>query len=121
MTFRLQLKSFKDELSNLLSEIGQKMSEANYEKVSIVLLEVPIFDFPEIFNCSYRRGVLNKYIFEHIDQVREQTASWMQDYNHKRPHESLGGKSPVQYAETNSHGASPMRIKNNNFIEILDK
>ena len=77
--------------------------------------------FIERFNGSYRRGVLNKHIFEDIDQVRDQTETWMQDYNHKRPHESLGGKSPVQYAEVNSHGASPMRIKNNNFIEIFDK
>ncbi len=76
--------------------------------------------FVERFNGSFRRGVLNKYIFEHIDQVREQTEIWMQDYNHKRPHDSLGGKSPKKYAEENSHGASPMRIKNNNFIEILD-
>jgi len=32
----------------------------------------------------------------------------------------LGGKSPIKYAEDNSEGASPFRIKNNNFIEILD-
>jgi putative transposase len=37
--------------------------------------------FLELFNGSYRRGVLNKYIFEDIDQVREQTQIRMDDYN----------------------------------------
>ena len=31
----------------------------------------------ERFNGSYRRSVLNKYIFESIDQVRKQTLIWM--------------------------------------------
>ena len=58
--------------------------------------------FIERFNGSYRRGVLNKYIFENIDQVREQTEIWMTDYNHYRPHNALGKKSPVEYAKLNS-------------------
>ena len=76
--------------------------------------------FVERFNGSYRRGVLNKYIFEDIDQVREQTLIWMNDYNHHRPHDALGKIPPIKYAELNSSGASPRRIKNNNFNEILE-
>jgi putative transposase len=76
--------------------------------------------FIERFNGFYRRGVLNKYIFEDIDQVREQTRIWMNDYNYKRPHDGLGKISPKQYAKINSSGASPRRIKNNNFIEIVE-
>ena len=76
--------------------------------------------FIERFNGSYRRGVLNKYIFEDIDQVREQTHIWMKDYNHYRPHDALGKIPPVKYAKLNSSGASPRRIKNNNFNEVLE-
>lgn len=76
--------------------------------------------FVERFNGSYRRGVLNKYIFEDIDQVREQTQIWMEDYNHHRPHDSLGKIPPVKYAKINSSGARPRRIKNNNFIKVLE-
>tara|TARA_R110000868_G_scaffold56488_11_gene174846 strand:- start:19138 stop:19653 length:516 start_codon:yes stop_codon:yes gene_type:complete len=68
--------------------------------------------FVERFNGSYRRGVLNKYIFEDLHQVREQTQIWMEDYNHKRPHDSLGKIPPVKYAKLNSSGASPRGIKN---------
>ena len=76
--------------------------------------------FVERFNGTYRRGVLNKYIFEDIHQVREQTQIWMNDYNHHRPHDALGKIPPIKYAELNSFGASPKRIKNNNFNEVLE-
>lgn len=39
--------------------------------------------FLERFNGSYRRGA-NKYIFEDIEQVREQSKIWINDYNHHR-------------------------------------
>ena len=55
--------------------------------------------FVERFNGSYRRGVLDAYIFEDIHQVREQTDIWVNDYNHKRPHESLGNIPSVLYAK----------------------
>jgi len=42
---------------------------------------------------------LDHYIFETIDQVREQTQIWMNDYNNYRPHESLGNKPPAVYAK----------------------
>ncbi|WP_417889884.1 IS3 family transposase [Xanthomarina gelatinilytica] len=76
--------------------------------------------FIERFNGSYRRGVLNKYIFEHIDQEREQTQIWMDDYNNKRPHDALGKVPPIKYAKLNSTLASQSRIKNNNFMEVLE-
>ena len=60
--------------------------------------------FVERFNGSYRRGVLNKYIFENIDQVRDQTQVWMDDYNNFCPDDSLGKISPVQYAKLHSIG-----------------
>ena len=71
--------------------------------------------FVERFNGSYRRGVLNKYIFEDLQQVREQTQIWMDDYNHFRPHDALGKMPPIKYAKINSNGASSIRIKNNKF------
>lgn len=77
--------------------------------------------FVERFNGSYRRGVPNKYIFEDIDQVREQTHIWMHDYNHHRPHDGLGKIPPIKYAELNSLGAGPKRIKNNKFVEVLEE
>lgn len=67
--------------------------------------------FIERFNGSYRRGVLNKYIFEHIDQVREQTQIWMKDYNHQRPHNALGNLAPVKYAQKQGAAAAGLISK----------
>lgn len=53
----------------------------------------------ERFNGSYRDGVLNAYLFETIDQLRDYNHQWIQDYNNHRPHESCRNLPPVMYAE----------------------
>jgi len=67
--------------------------------------------FIERFNGSYRRGVLNKYIFENLDQVRAQTQIWMNDYNHYRPHDALGKIPPIKYAEKKRVAAAGLILK----------
>lgn len=48
----------------------------------------------ERFNRLYREAVLDAYLFFDIDQVRQLTQEWIQEYNYKRPHESLGNLTP---------------------------
>ena len=52
--------------------------------------------YVERFNRSYREGVLDAYILTTIQQAREETAIWMEDYNNHHPHDSLDDQTPSE-------------------------
>lgn len=52
----------------------------------------------ERFNRSYREDILDMYAFRTLQQVRNLSSDWQIEYNYDRGHDSLGGKSPVEYA-----------------------
>ena len=53
--------------------------------------------FIERFNRSYRREVLDAFVFASLEQVRQETATWLRTYNTERPHDSLGRVPPLTF------------------------
>jgi len=51
----------------------------------------------ERFNKTYRAEVLDAYVFDSIEQVREITEAWLPEYNEERPHDSLGRLPPLMF------------------------
>ena len=54
--------------------------------------------FCESFNGRMRDELLNEMLFLGLKHAWEKIRAWASDYNHRRPHSSLGYKTPSQYA-----------------------
>jgi len=52
----------------------------------------------ESFNARVRDEFFNLRSFRALDDVRNGAATWLTDYNHVRPHSSLGYKTPAEFA-----------------------
>jgi putative transposase len=56
----------------------------------------------ERFNRTFREEVLDAYLFSSLEEVRPVVESWLETYNAVRPHESLQGLPPYQFAIQNA-------------------
>ena len=66
--------------------------------------------FIERYNRTYRTEVLNAYVFETLDQVREISAEWLQSYNEERPHDAFAGVPPAMYRTQLEARHSPCEV-----------
>ena len=55
--------------------------------------------FIESFNGKFRQECLNQHWFLSLEDAQEQVDSWREDYNQRRPHSSLGDRTPVEFAK----------------------
>ena len=55
--------------------------------------------FIERFNRTYREEVLDMNLFSSLAEVKEITKEWLKEYNNERPHESLKGLAPINFAK----------------------
>ena len=53
----------------------------------------------ESFNGRLRDECLNAELFLTLEDARTKLAEWKSDYNNTRPHSSLGGLSPLEFAD----------------------
>jgi putative transposase len=63
--------------------------------------------FIESFNSKLRDECLNEYVFTTLAEARAIIEGWRQDYNHLRPHSSLGALTPVEFATLNGQKKQP--------------
>ena len=66
--------------------------------------------FVESFNGKLRDECLNETLFAHLTEVREIIEAWRIDYNTNRPHTSLNGLTPTEFAASPSEGHNRNRL-----------
>ena len=54
-------------------------------------------EFIERFNQTYRTEILDFYLFRTLNEVREITERWLNEYNGGRPNESLNNLTSEEY------------------------
>jgi len=59
--------------------------------------------FIESFNGRLRDELLNETLFRSLRHARVELENWRRDYNHERPHSSLGYLTPTQYSASIGH------------------
>jgi putative transposase len=68
------------------------------------------FAFIGRFNRTVRHEVLDAYVFESLDQVREISAQWMREDNEERPHDTLGRVPLSLFSARQTAGSSPFDL-----------
>lgn len=66
--------------------------------------------FVESFNGKLRDECLNETLFVNLNEVREIIEAWRIDYNTSRPHTSLNGLTPTEFAARPSEGHNRNRL-----------
>ncbi len=80
-----------------LGEAFTSWNKANGVAIQYIQPGKPNQDaFVERFN----RTLLDQHLFARLQDIREAAHWWMIDYNEERPHDSLGGLTPVEYRTT---------------------
>lgn len=91
-----------------IAQLSQKWSEMNEIDFKYIQPGKPTQNaLIERFNKSYREGVLDSHLFDTLDEVRMINEQWAKDYNYERPHDALGGLSPIQYKNKNTKLLGP--------------
>jgi putative transposase len=66
--------------------------------------------FIESFNGRLRDECLNEHVFSNLNQARAIIEDWRIDYNTNRPHTSLNGLTPTEFAVRPDQGHNRNRL-----------
>jgi len=66
--------------------------------------------FVESFNGKLRDECLNEHLFANLNEARQIIEAWRIDYNTNRPHTSLNGLTPTEFAARPDQGHNRNRL-----------
>jgi len=78
-------------------------------RAAYLTLGLPVQNaFIESFNSRLRDECLNEHMFVSLSEAREIIEAWRHDYNHVRPHSSLGALTSIEFAD--QQGDRPLEL-----------
>ncbi len=91
----------------LISQILEDWAEEHGVELGFIEPGKPTQNaFIERFNRTYREAVLDAYLFDSVAEAQAITKDWLEEYNAIRPHEALGGISPL----SNKRNRTPVLV-----------
>lgn len=72
--------------------------------------------FIESFNAAVRRECLSQHYFSSVVDARDVIAAWRDEYNHRRPHGSLGQRTPTEVG-TQARAAMTPELKTRSIVD----
>jgi len=87
-----------DNGSEFTSNVFTDWAKAHGIKVDYIQPGCPYQNaYVERFNRTYRDEILDSYIFNNLNEVKQFTEEWIEIYNNERPHDSLNDMTPVEF------------------------
>lgn len=88
-----------DNGSEFASKVVALWAQENAVKIHFIEPGKPTQNaFTESFNGKFRHGCLDANWFLTLEDARIKIENWRKEYNEIRPHSSLGGKTPKEFA-----------------------
>ena len=99
VTDTLSLPVVTRSMPKLLTSLAIEKLEGGDARREIVDAGMPMQNgFVESFNGRLRDELLNETMFRSLAHAREVLSDWRNDYNGERPHTSLDGLTPNEFA-----------------------
>lgn len=87
-----------DNGSEFRSEIFMNWAKTHGIRIDYIKPGCPYQNaYIERFNRTYREDVLDCYLFNHLNEVKQLTQDWIRLYNNERPYDSLNNMTPIEY------------------------
>lgn len=87
-----------DNGSEFTSSVFTDWAKAHGIKVDYIQPGCPYQNaYVERFNRTYRDEILDCYIFNNLNEVKQFTEEWIEIYNNERPHDSLNDMTPIEF------------------------
>lgn len=88
-----------DNGSELISQNMANWAEAHSVELAFIEPGKPAQNaYIERFNCTFRENVLDSYLFTFVQEARDITEEWIEEFNAIRPRDALQGLYPYEFA-----------------------